>query len=448
MIPNDTTHTDPTESPIGRRRQRWLYLAVLPWLYCAVYTFRYGYDTPYWDEWAKLPLVMKAFDGTIRLSDYWTLINEHRVFIPNLILIPLAKATHWNLYWELLVTLVSATLAFAIFVIMILRWEKKYDRHGTLWVVPLTALLWYSFSQHNVWTWGLHAMIAITLLFTVAMIALLSVEEISWRVLFGAALCAFAASLSFGTGVATWGAGLAMLGLHVIRSPKDGLIKAGVWLLLIAVAMAVYFIDYESTPANLSARSAFHAPSQYLLYVVAYLGGALSPFSGTLALCFGPIILLVLVQIVVAQYTRSKPIPEYARFAFGAAMMALGCGALTALKQWPEGYAHAVSSRYLPWSTLAWVGVLPLLYFAPPGRKDTLTRTVAASVAVLAVIGSLYGTYRADERHDGFLLGRQALIEHESDPAFAYLFPDPEKVVGFRADLIRYRLTIFRKTDP
>lgn len=110
-----------------------------------------GYDAPYWDQWWKIPLIVKSFDGTIALADYWTLINEHRVFFPSLITIPLARITHWNLAYELALTLLFGIAVFAVLCRAILTTQNPEDRKQVWPIIPLISLLMFSYSQHNIW---------------------------------------------------------------------------------------------------------------------------------------------------------------------------------------------------------------------------------------------------------------------------------------------------------
>lgn len=111
-----------TDRPdVTSRRRRNVLLCLVPWGCCVAMTIRYGYDAPYWDQSWKIPMIEKAFDGTLRFGDYWTLINEHRVFFPNLIAVPLARLTHWDLRVELALSLVFATLVFALIAMLFRR---------------------------------------------------------------------------------------------------------------------------------------------------------------------------------------------------------------------------------------------------------------------------------------------------------------------------------------
>ncbi len=57
---------------------------------------------------------------------------------------------------------------------------------------------------------------------------------------------------------------------------------------------------------------------------------------------------------------------------------------------------------------------------------------------------ALYGTYRADERHDAFLLARSALLQGRMDDDLRYLYPERDVPLRMRETLVRHKLSIFR----
>lgn len=438
------------ERVAGRRRNA--ILCALPWGYCVAMTFRYGYDAPYWDEWWKIPLIEKAFEGTLRLSDMWSLINEHRVFFPNLITVPLARLTHWNLYAELAVTLVFGTLTFALLVAILLRAERALELRGSLWALPMAAVLLFSFSHHAVWVWGLHVMIAMTTFFLVAIVWLLGSPAPGARRLVLAGVAGVLASYSFGAGIVAWPVGLVMLVSSRAWSTRRRGAVAVLWSGAAVLTMVVYFAGYTSTPASRSALDVLAHPLRYLAYVLSYIGAPLFSFSPELAVGAG----LIGGGFAVFLLTRVLQGSEALRIAARpyAGIMAIGwCVAgLTGLKQSHEGIAQALSSRYSIWPSLFWIGLLALVYLyklhtAPegPSRERNALTAVSLAILLLSTASSAYGTYRADERHDAFLLGRQALLEGRADEDLLYLYPDLDVPTSMRETLLRYKLSIFRE---
>ena len=435
----------------ARARRRNLLLCLLPWGYCIAATVRYGYDAPYWDQWWKVPIIGKAFEGTLAFSDLWTLINEHRVFFPNVISVPLARLTHWDIRVELGLTLLFATLTFGLIVLLFRRVGASLRAGGTLWPLPIAAVLIFSFSQRAVWMWSLHLMITMTTLCLVAIVLLLGNRRPTRAGFPLAIAAAVVGSYTFGAGVVAWPLGVVMLSLVPDMGKRRRSMLLAVWMSSAALTMLLYFVAYESTPANESAFVAMRRPLSFLVYVLAYMGSPLFSFSPNAAVLAGLAGLVMGGFLVFHLFRGDDDARESALPFVGLMFIGWAVAGLVGLKQVQEGIGQAVSSRYIPWPTLFWIGLLGLAYVRRLGAGDSLRkwelnaiRAASALVLLLALSSSGYGTYRADEQHDAFVLGRKALLEGRTDDDLLYLYPDVTVPSQMRETLVRYQLSIFR----
>src|SRR5579862_5169820 len=71
------------------------------------YIYRFGVDAVFWDEWVLVPLVDKLDRGTLSFSDLFAAHSEHRILFPQLLMLGIAEATHFN-------TLVTMYVSFAL----------------------------------------------------------------------------------------------------------------------------------------------------------------------------------------------------------------------------------------------------------------------------------------------------------------------------------------------
>ena len=62
---------------------------------------RYGVNAMYADQWSNAALVHDSYSGTLSLSKLWAQHNENRILFPNLIVIGLARVTHYNILDQL-----------------------------------------------------------------------------------------------------------------------------------------------------------------------------------------------------------------------------------------------------------------------------------------------------------------------------------------------------------
>jgi hypothetical protein len=429
-------------APMARARAACLAVSGVPVLACAAMAFRYAYDAPYWDEWIYVEPVVHAFEGRLTPADFWVRINEHVQFVSSLMIIPLARLTHWDMRYEIAVTLAFFIAAFLLLAGTVRDAERESNARGSLWAVPAIALLMFSPSQYAVWNWGLHVSIATAVFFIVASLRLLAVSRLTAGWIGAAVLTAWAATFSVGGGLSVWPAGAIAILLRqdVVRSRRVAFL--GAWLAAGIAACALYLSGGRGLPPNTGERALRIV--DIVLYVFAYLGGPLSPYSGAFAVVLGVAHILVVVWILVELRRRSTD-----RFdAFVLALMSVGLtvGLLTSLKHAHEGAANAISSRFLVWPTLSWCAVVFALHRNAPVLRAT-PRTVLMGVFLAIALVSAgwgYGVYRADERYDAFLLGRTALIENPDSRDLQFLHPDPEVIGALRPKLVEHGLTVFR----
>lgn len=420
-----------------KRNRVYIALATLPVIFCSVITALWGYDGPYWDSWWKVPLIVEAFEGEFGVADCWVLVNEHRIFFPNLLTVPIARWTHWTVGVELALTIVFAAAAFMIIARVILK-DVDAAHH---WLIPFVSLLMFSYSQHNVWMWGMHVAITMALLGMVAAVFVLTREVLGWKHIVLAAAFGVFACYSFGAGVAVWGVGLVIVGFRVCRSETRRWSLLAGWVATAVIAMAVYFIGYESTPATTSATDAILHPVQFAQYVFAYLGGPLASWSGTVACVLGMLGVAGVIGLILRSLQNIEPTRRSDGFALGLVLVGVGCALLTALKSWPEGVNQAVSSRYLAWPTMFWVGFVLLL---TPATSKRTRLAIVGVITLCAAAASLHGTYKANERHDAYALGRAAYVANEREEDWLYLYPTLDVPRDLRDDLVTYRLAFFR----
>jgi len=413
-------------------RRRCAAASAVPIAVCAVLALAFAYDAPYWDDWMFVAPIAKAFDGTLGLSDFVVHVNEHVYVTPNFITIPLARLTHWNIRAEIAVTLLFYLATFALFVGQL----RKAAPSGSLWAAPAIALALFSFSQHAVWNWGLHVSLAMAVFFAVIALRLLSnarmtVQHLGWAISAG-----WAATFSIGGGLAVWVAGAMVLWLLRFETSRGRWAALAVWLVAGTLASGVYVATSPASPGEI--RVGIGDAVSVVVYAVAFLGGPLAAFSGGAAVCAGA----VLVAAYCIAVRRGGP-----TFALGLMALAVTAGLLTALKHEHEGIENAISSRFLPWGTLAWCGLALLVYAKWPtiGAMPRGVRAVVAAAVAGVFASSCYGMYKAEERHDAFLLGRRALIEDPASADMKFIHPQPETLQERRELLIKHRLTVFRE---
>jgi hypothetical protein len=264
-------------------------------------------------------------------------------------------------------------------------------------------------------------MIPMTLLAMLISIICLIEPEFSAKRFAFAVIFAIIATYSFGTGIVIWAVGAAILLAKALqKNNKVAYIHLGAWGVACIIAMAVYFIGYESTPSQTTAAQALLHPIAFLTYLAAYIGAPLAPFHGPSAVIVGVVGLAWMARFLTKMREQSEQIEVRLRMALSLVLLPVGCALLTGLKQWPEGPDQAISSRYLMWPSMLWVGLLILNTTGMGSRR--IKNTTVAIITIFGLFATLHGAYRADERHDAFELGKEALRTN-SERNFQYLYP-------------------------
>src|SRR5580700_3650831 len=62
---------------------------------------KYGVNAVFGDQWSDVILIGLSHSGHLSLAALWAQHNENRIFFPNLIVLFLADATHFNIKIEL-----------------------------------------------------------------------------------------------------------------------------------------------------------------------------------------------------------------------------------------------------------------------------------------------------------------------------------------------------------
>ncbi|HQQ63944.1 MAG TPA: hypothetical protein PLF22_10265 [Pseudomonadales bacterium] len=180
----------------------------LPAIVTAAVVFFYHLDVPYFDQWDLLPLLDAFYQHHLALSDLLVPHNGHILFLPQLLMLLLAWLTHWNTFAEVIAGFVFASINGVLLLKLAghaagstLTWEEK---------LPLT-LLAFSLTQAQNWIWGWQLQVPMAMLFVLLGFCSFVFIQNLLRAFLCAAICAIAASLSFGAGLLFWFAALPLL---------------------------------------------------------------------------------------------------------------------------------------------------------------------------------------------------------------------------------------------
>ena len=122
-----------------------------PFLYLVWFALEFSVETLRSDQFGLVSLVEKHLKGELSLADLWVQKNAHRLFFPKLIMLSLAKATHWNHRFEILVILTCGLVTYLTVMWRLVSVYRTGANHrGILWLnAAILSSLFFSLSQYE-----------------------------------------------------------------------------------------------------------------------------------------------------------------------------------------------------------------------------------------------------------------------------------------------------------
>src|SRR5215208_5646885 len=134
--------------PLGRGRKLAAVVLILfaPAL-GFLYVWLFGVNVVFGDEWRSAILFDKP-----NLARLWVQLNEHRVFIPKVVILSLGSLTKWNTVAEMYVT---QTLLLVTLLVLFVSFDGSIRSRWKLILVTPVAFLVFSFRQGATMLMGL-----------------------------------------------------------------------------------------------------------------------------------------------------------------------------------------------------------------------------------------------------------------------------------------------------
>src|SRR3989338_7332041 len=100
--------------------------------FLVIYVFNFTPQVPMFDQWELVPLFQN-----VSFTSLWAQHNVHRMIIPKVIYLSLAKMSHWDLRWETITSLIF----FVILMLLIYgAFTKQNKRNLAKWLFALAVL--------------------------------------------------------------------------------------------------------------------------------------------------------------------------------------------------------------------------------------------------------------------------------------------------------------------
>jgi hypothetical protein len=409
-------------------------LGILPLL---ALVLRRAVDVPYWDEWGWAYLIYAAHTNTLGWSQLWAIHNEHRMLVPNLLVVGLDALRGWSVVREQVVSLLL--LAVTQFLIWtLIRRTVPAARVGVTFLVATILLL--GLSQWENLSWGFQMAWFLCDLGLVVAVWALSRPHRTVRDVAIAVLAATVASLSSSQGLVVWASGL----VAIVLAARRVLPTAVGWLL---AALLVVLVVHPGSPQDAAVGHVGFAHVGLLArYAVVYLGAPLAASFGVDASMQAGIVWCLWLGALAAAALRG-PLALRVRLApwLAIATYPLLCALVTASGRAAFGLAQAEASRYTSIAALGWISVVAATFVAiPRGSRSVLFAGLPAALVV--VVASLTQSYSGNEQWHGttvHLRAARAMLAAGDRRALPLLYPDVISEEGLLRELAQIRAGLF-----
>jgi hypothetical protein len=387
---------------------------------------RTAVNVPYWDEWEWADLVIKFHQGTLAFSDIWTQHNEHRILVPQLILLALDRFGGWSPNREIFVSLFLLVCTQIALLLVIQR-----TIHGTSAVVAatLTAIQLYGLWQAENLTWGFQMGLFVCNAACVTSIASLTRPQRGSFFMLLAIIAAVVASYSSSEGFLIWVAG----SVAIVTSWRHVSSTLVGWLAAATITYLIYI--HGLTPSTFGHVDPVQHPLQIVRYALVYLGSPLAGWGGTtLSLFTG----LVAVGVVIGSAARDTRVQYVSRHClrrgpwYALATYAMGSAFATATGRGALGLDQALVSRYTSVSGLLWIAVFCICATWIGDRRWSLMQSqrlqivsvVGFAVCALVFVRADMSGWRDWVRIESTWATARLGLERDDPAALAILYPN------------------------
>jgi hypothetical protein len=362
---------------------------------------RDGVNMRYFDEWSYAGMFRQVHNGDY--SGIWAPLNESRQPVTRILILLAAFSFHGDVRAQMVVSWLIACITAFNLCIPGRQTVKTSLVRAICWT--LASLLVFSPLQYENWLWG--NQIGLFIPFACLTGSLIIVRK--WASNFAAklaiaALCLIA-TFSFACGMVTW----IIMTPWIWRSGKNRALFRGIWLVLIAVTVILYFrgMDVSTDLGPDWLRDPFATMKFYLVF----LGNAVAESMGIpIVATYGAFIFLlsfVLVIYIIRKERRAQNFPRLSPWlsilAYGAVVAAQATKGRLRL-----GINAALFPRYVTFANILLIALIHIIAIlveeVNPQRRQLQREAIWLMVAFLINFGWIY--YRSLDRYDELRVAR------------------------------------------
>jgi len=380
-------------------------------------------------------------DGRLPASEIWHPYGEHRMFLPRLLMLLMGRASGWRIQLESLLSSLLLISGAVLIAIKVVRESRECNRN--IWIpLALTSLLALAPNRAEAYMWGWQLQVSLALFFTVSAMMLFERSQNRLILLIPAVIFGFAASFSFGAGLAVWPSGLLIL--LPFRS-KRSWIAAAVWFAAAAAVVSLYLGSMFETSRTIMIDDI----PRIVFYAIVFVGSPLLSYAHrvpAVGIYIAGLIGLsgiIMLALLVSRIWRSGG--DNWRFWGALGCISIFSGLLAGSGRSGFGAEQALALRYIPFSSLLWISIVVLMIAAKNPPFTVRARKTATWILVLMLLlSSAHGIYYCCRRMERLKPVPQMLLDERFDQAAPRVLIEQEKLQHLCEHLRDNRLSVYR----
>jgi hypothetical protein len=369
-------------------------LSLFPFIFLCYFAASRSVNIPYWDNWEFFSLLQGAYDGQLRLYDFWGQQNEHRVVFPWLLKFFTALITRWNIHYETALSVLLGTGIYALLAFQIGKLEIfNTSRRSVIYLA--VSILVFSIAQAESWLPGEQVQTFLNIFsFSLGIFLLAASADLSFKRYSAALMCGAVANYSMGNGILFWPLSFLLLLERPLSYPRRKMMLK-LWAIIAPLILGSYLFHYQSQPHHPALTFALRHPVESWRYFLTFLGSPLSLGTPEVAEKAGFFSLLLSVLTVYYGrkiFYKSTGMKLAVLPWFGLAIYSLSSALLITFARVGFGVNQALSLRYIPFSNLLWISLMVLtgnvLVCSPsplPGIVRKISQSKVFHIACLIV---------------------------------------------------------------
>lgn len=364
-----------------------LCLALVPAFLTCWLILEYGVDVVYWEQWDTAVLIEKFSRGTLSAADLFAKHFEYRQFFPHLIMVYLAWLTHWDVRYEMLVSLLLACIV-SFNICRLARVTVGGNESRRAWLFFLANLLIFSPAQYENWLFGIQIIYYIPIAcITTCMVIACSNLSSNTKVLLCACL-ATVSTFSSANGILCWVVVLPVL-LRWWQGERTSKWLIFGWIVGFAMSAALYRYDFDRINfGGLSEQPIAHF-GKALAYFLAFLGAPLA-IGGRPLFIAVPVGLALILFFAFCWGYLLKHLGDYALTQRMIVWLMIGTysvltGAMVTAARIGYGVVQALDSRYTTFSLYL---MLSLIFLIPILLDEQAKENLSSKKVLLTRIGT------------------------------------------------------------